>query len=163
MITNSSLAGTAKAPYLLTAGAVDATGGGRWLRGQACVGEVEGDGAVLEEEAGDADVAIALHILEGGMGVAQTEKLFEMAHMSAEVNELKTGVTLHLTLHNLAVRAGVHDIYLYHRIRIRILEPVSQGYLPSVGLGIGRVVLPSIGDLAAVKLAGLAQSDVVVG
>ena len=159
MITNSSLAGTARAPYLLTAGAVDAAGGGRWLRGQACVGEVEGDGAVLEEEAGDAYVAIALHILKGGMGVAQTEKLFEMAHMSAEVNELKTGVTLHLTLHNLAVRAGVHDIYLYHRIRL--LEPVSQGYLPSVGLGIGRV-LPSIGDLAAVKLAGLAQSDIVV-
>ena len=80
--------------------------------------ERDGYGAVFAHEAGDADVSALAHFVEGGVVVAQGEKLFQAAGLAAYVDELILGVVAVECLDLGAVGAALHNVYLCHSVSI---------------------------------------------
>ena len=76
--------------------------------------ERDGYGAIFAHEAGNANVAALAHFVEGGVMVAQGEKLFQAAGLAAYVDELILGVVAVECLDFSAVGATLHNVNLYH-------------------------------------------------
>ena len=75
---------------------------------------VEGNGAILEDVAGDADITDSPCFGKGGVRVAQVEELLEIMNMCPDINHLKSGVSNYLPLNIFAVGTGVHDVHFDH-------------------------------------------------
>lgn len=82
--------------------------------GQAHVFGLKGYGSILQDKAGNADIANGLGVIESRIGVAQASESRHIAHVFAYINELETRVALYLFLYIIAVRAGFETINLNH-------------------------------------------------
>ena len=74
----------------------------------------EGDGAVLEEEAGDAGSTGASGSVECRAAVPEAQELLEVLDVGADVDDLVSGISLDLFLDVCAVGACGHSVDFDH-------------------------------------------------
>ena len=83
-----------------------------WL--QPNVLRIERDRSILQHITWNVPIIHSLRFIKSRVGVAQFQKLLQVPDVLADVNHLEIRIPLHLLLHILAVRAGLHYIHLYH-------------------------------------------------
>ena len=107
-----------------------------WHRLQSYVPGRQGNGAVFQHIAWNADIAYPLCLVEGRMGVTQIEKPLQVAHVLANVNHFLVGITNHLPLYVLTIRAGLHNKHLDHiLINLKFWYKVSDNSSDSAEKG----------------------------
>ena len=107
-----------------------------WHRLQSGILGGQGNGAVFQHITWNANIADPLCLVEGRMGVSQIEEPLQVADVPTNVNHFIVGITNHLPLHVLTIRAGLHNKHLDHiLINLNLRYKVSDNFSDSAEKG----------------------------